>query len=234
MPMERRFSVHLVLASLVAVLYLSSCDAESSGAPTTISSGSSGLPTTMPTTTVEAVGTSVVADEGCTVIAPWALDAWAFIDAHRGLVVQAHVVSADPPVNAATKYGEYVMQRLNLENVETIFSARGTPADAREMVVLIRPVDPAKGSAGPLAVDDLVRAPEVIINAFTDTNGPTFVGGAAVVESDESVHFLGYCSEGSQETLATMMEQLPSTDSWSERDVLVDWIRERYGVPATG
>jgi hypothetical protein len=28
-----------------------------------------------------------------------------------------------------------------------------------------------------------------------------------------------------------MMEQLPDSDGRSERDVLIDWIRERCGVP---
>ena len=51
-------------------------------------------------TTGEEVGTTVIEDEACTFIAPYALDAWAAIDADRGLVVQAQVVSADPPVNA--------------------------------------------------------------------------------------------------------------------------------------
>ncbi len=205
------------------ILLTSSCD-ETGASP-------GGQPTST-TTTPEDVGATAVADEGCTFVAPYALDAWAAVDAKRGLVVQAHVVSADPPVNAATRYGEYVTRRLHLENVDTIYSARGTPADAQEMVVLVRPVDPAKGSAGPLAVDDLVRAPAVIINAYTDANDPTFVASAAVVESDESVRFLGYCSEGSDETLAGMMQQLSSSDNRSERTVLIDWIRKRYGVQA--
>lgn len=227
---ERGLSVRRVLAISLTIVCLGSCDADSSGAPEMISSSSSGSGSTAPPTTGGAVGTSVVADEGCPLVAPWALDAWASIGSDRGLVIQAHVVSADPPVNTTTKYGEYVTQRLNVESVDTIVSAGEIPADAHEIVVLVRPVDPAGGPAGLVAADDLVRGGEVIINAFTDADGPTVVSSAALVDPDDSVHFLGYCAEGSDETLALMMARLPSDDSRSERTVLIDWIRDSYGV----
>ena len=123
MHQERRLSVRRVLAILLAIVCLGSCNADSSGAPEMTSASSSGSVSTVPATTGAAVGSSVVADEGCPLVAPWALDAWASIGSDRGLVIQAHVLSADPPVNTTTKYGEYVTQRLNLESVDTIVSA---------------------------------------------------------------------------------------------------------------
>lgn len=153
MPMERRFSMRFGLAGLVAVLCLTSCDVDSSAAPTTRASAGSAVVTTVPTTMPSSVrllsawymcgpseqawvGATVSSSVPVTVLAQVVLDGTALGRSERIAVTPAEpsTISFEPGTKGGD-YGRSATMQVFIAGDE----GSGTPVAQRDFVLSIPP-----------------------------------------------------------------------------------------------